>query len=140
VKQSAKAPERSASAWREAPRARRPSTVQHLSAAGREAGTEERGGAGVDARIWRKRAMAWKWCPCDAAERIRCAHDGGNGAEAPAATAADARGRGCMLVRGAQEGANCRWLQLGCSGVCGAGVMVQSDGRVHRTRTGGMVS
>ena len=110
MKQSANEPERSASAWREAPRARRPRAVQHLSAAGREAGTEETGAAGDDARIWRKSAMAWKNCPCDAAERIRCAHDGGNGAEPPAATAA--KGRGCVLMRGAREAANC-WLRRG---------------------------
>jgi hypothetical protein len=111
--------------------------VQHLSAAGREAGTEEQGGAGVDARIRRKSAMAWRKCPSDAVERIRCAHDGGNGAAAPAAAAA--RGRGCMLVRGAWEAAKC-WLRLGCGGDADAGVMVQSDVRVHRIGTGVMVS
>jgi hypothetical protein len=64
--------------------------------------------------------MAWKKCPSDAAERIRCTHDGGNGAEAPAAAAA-ARGRGCMLMRGARRGellasARLRWRGVRCGG------------------------
>lgn len=51
VKQSANAPERMDSAWREAPRALRPRAAQDLRAAGREAGTDERGA--TEARIWR---------------------------------------------------------------------------------------
>uniref|UniRef100_A0A0A9DT88 Uncharacterized protein n=1 Tax=Arundo donax TaxID=35708 RepID=A0A0A9DT88_ARUDO len=57
-----------ASAWREAPRARRPSAAQHLRAAGRDAGTDERGAA--EARIWRKRETALRNWPWEAATRI----------------------------------------------------------------------
>lgn len=135
MKRSAKAPERSASAWRDAPRAGRPRAEQDLSAAGREAGTAERGAAGAsEARIRRKRAMAWWKSPWEAASRTWCAHDGGKGAEA---TATAARGRGCMCSRERRSGGG-ELLGLGrravvpapsasgCSDVCGAGVMVRS--------------
>jgi len=66
-----------ASAWREAPRALRPRAAQDLSAAGREAGTDERGAA--EARILRKREMASRKWPSAAAMRIGCAPEGGGG-------------------------------------------------------------
>lgn len=77
VKRSANAPERMASAWREAPRALRPRAAQDLSAAGREAGTDERGAA--EARIRRKRETASRKWPWAAATRIWCAHESGGG-------------------------------------------------------------
>jgi hypothetical protein len=77
VKRSANAPERMASAWREAPRALRPRAAQDLSAAGSEAGTDERGAA--EARIRRKRETASQKWPSAAAARICCAHEDGGG-------------------------------------------------------------
>ena len=68
MKRSANAPERMASPWREAPRARRPRAAQDLSAAGREAGTDERGAA--EARIRRKTETASRKWPWAAATRI----------------------------------------------------------------------
>nr|CAB3487638.1 unnamed protein product [Digitaria exilis] len=68
VKRSANAPERMARPWREAPRAPRPRAAQHLSAAGREAGTDDRGAA--EARIRRNRDMASRKWPWAAATRI----------------------------------------------------------------------
>lgn len=68
VKRSAKEPERMARAWRDAARVQRPRLAQDLSAAGREAGTDDRGA--TEARICRKREMAWRNWPWEAAIRI----------------------------------------------------------------------